>query len=115
MKNKNIQLLITKATEDAAFFHALVFDPASVAGTLDKLEPGLSGKLRAIHPAQLIGRIISYRAFKCDENYTSTGPCGGTCGGQTCGVTCTEESCGQTCDSSCGYTTDFTPFLRFQQ
>lgn len=102
MKTKYLESLIKKAREDAIFFHSLVFNPSS----LKDLDPEIKKMIGKIDPSQLISHIISRSHFKCDENYTSSGPCGGTCGGRTCNITCTEESCGRTCDDSCGYTTD---------
>src|ERR1043166_9494353 len=102
MKNNNLELLIKRARENASFFHSLVFNPSSI----EDLDQTIKEKIGTINPSQLIAHIIGSRHFKCDENYTSSGPCGGTCGGRTCNVTCTEDSCGRTCDDSCGYTTD---------
>jgi hypothetical protein len=104
MKSASLEKIIGRAKEDPKFFHALVFNPSSLAEELRELDDEARDLIFKARPGKNIGRLIGQAAGDCS---CTSGTCEGTCGGSTCGVTCSGDSCGRTCDDSCGHTTDF--------
>lgn len=139
MDTKIISELIAQAKKDPKFFHALIFEPEKVLGTLDHLDRQSRGNIVATSVEEIFSRLLG--VAECGNTCTSScdNTCGGSCGFTTnivaeaerevevsaffsvhrgqlegCGNTCT-SSCDNTCGQSCGFTTNLQDQAQFAQ
>lgn len=110
-KQEALEKLITKAKDDPAFFHSMVFDPEGAIGGLDFLDRREKAMLVALAPedvfAGLLGLIRSPGGNAAVCGYSCEDSCDSTCGSGSCFGTCMSTSCDRTCGArSCDITVE---------
>jgi hypothetical protein len=104
MDMEALKRVVERARKDAAFFHALVFDPERVLAKLPGMERRTKARLLALDPEQLIGRLLAEGG--CTDPTCGPQSCLDTCGPHSCTETCKSSCAGSTCGAfSCGTTT----------
>jgi len=104
MDIEELKRVVERARGDAAFFHALVFDPERVLANLPEMDRRTKARLLALNPEQLIGSLLAEGG--CTDPTCGPQSCLDTCGPHSCQVTCKSSCIGSTCGAfSCGSTT----------